>query len=168
MSYAVDIGAIEQAAADQRMAHFYEALKDLAEIQNAATENEDPGKRYLTTVGTLIAQGKAHIGAKTGNESLVPLGNVHAEKLGWHDGESVFFLPGAYNAVCKYASAEGQMFPSDENTLRKELDRAGYITKKTGGRLTTKQRQPGGSVVNVTAVALERFIEILESLGVDL
>lgn len=168
MSYAVDIGAIEQAAADQRMAHFYEALKDLAEIQNAATENEDPGKRYLTTVGTLIAQGKAYIGVKTGNESLLPLGNMHAEKLGWHDGESVFFLPGAYNAVCKYASAEGQMFPSDENTLRKELDRAGYITKKTGGRLTTKQRQPGGSVVNVTAVALERFIEILESLGVDL
>jgi hypothetical protein len=52
--------------------------------------------------------------------------------------------------------------------LRKELDRAGYITKKTGGRLTTKQRLPGGNVINVTAVALERFTDILESLGVDL
>lgn len=168
MSYAVEIGAIEQADADQKMTHFYEALNDLAELQNAATEAEDPGRRYLTTLASLIAQGKAHIGTKTGNESLVTLGNSATEKLGWHDGESVYFLPGAYNAVCRYAAAEGQMFPSDENTLRKELDRAGYITKKTGGRLTTKQRLPGGNVINVTAVALERFTDILESLGVDL
>jgi len=168
MSYAVEIGAIEQADADQKMMYFYEALNDLAELQNAATEAEDPGRRYLTTLASLIAQGKAHIGTKTGNESLVTLGNSATEKLGWHDGESVYFLPGAYNAVCRYAAAEGQMFPSDENTLRKELDRAGYITKKTGGRLTTKQRLPGGNVINVTAVALERFTDILESLGVDL
>ena len=168
MAYAVEIGAITQSAADQYMMHFYEALKDLAELQNEATENEDPGKRYLITVASLIAQGKAHIGVKPGNESLIPLGNRNAERLGWHDGESVFFLPGAYHAVCKYASAEGQMFPSDEVTLRKELDRGGWIVKKTDGRLTTKQRQPGGSVINVLAVALDRFAEVLESLGVDL
>jgi len=170
LNYAVEIGAISEDEAKQRLEHCYFSLQTIAENQNDSTEKEDPALKFLVIVASLIGQGKAHLLYRGANDALITVGSVLAEKLGWHDGEHVYLLPGAYNAVCKYATAEGWTFPSDEGTLRKELDRAGYITKKTKDRLTTKQRVPGeGKLpVNVLAISYDKFAEILTELGVDL
>src|SRR5688572_27910530 len=109
------------------------ALQKIAESQNQATEALDIDVKRIAIISTLRAQDKAHLDAKGNHpENGTPntrIGMQLAEKLGWHDGRTVYLLPGCYNTVCKYASAEGWMLPSDENTLRKELDRGGYLAK---------------------------------------
>lgn len=166
MHYAIEIGAISQDDAARYRAECRRALQDMAETQNQATEAEDPAQKYVTIIATLVAMNKAYIPGKKEDANL---GATMGEKLGWHDGVSVYLLPGAYNAVCRYARDEGWTFPSDESTLRKELDRAGYITKRTGERLTTKQREPGlnDRPVTVTAISYEKFVGILAGMRPD-
>ncbi len=163
MIYATEIGAVTPDEAAHYNEQCYQALQEIAETQNQSTEAEDPAQKYMSIIATLIAQNKAFLpGKKEGTD----LGATVGEKLGWHDGVNVYLLPGAYNAVCRYARDEGWTFPSDDATLRKELDRAGFITRRTGGGLTTKQREPGkdGLPVRVTAIAYEKFYEILTEM----
>lgn len=170
MSYAIGIGAITAEEAAKLKGECYAALQDIMETQSDNTENEDPALKYLTILATLIAQNKAYVGAKGANG--VALGIVDgSEKLGWNDGQILYLLPGAYNTVNKYARAEGWAFPSDESTLRKELHRAGYIAERDGDKLTKKVREPGAgrqsTAVNVTAISLRRFAEILSPMLSD-
>ncbi len=163
MSYAIEIGAIDQADAERREQECYKVLKDMAESQNQATEAEDPARKYITIIASLIAQEKAYLSGK-GAESVI--GNEESEKLGWHDGQTVYLLPGAYNTVCKFASAEGWNFPSDEGTLRKELERGGYMSRNAQERLTTTMRIPGGGgVVRVTAIKFAALQGTLADMG---
>ncbi len=164
MSYAIEIGAITEGEADRYIRNCYKALQDMAESQNQATEAEDPARKYITIIASLIAQEKAYLMGK-GKPNI---GVSMAEKMGWHDGANVFLLPGAYNSVCKYATAEGWTFPSDESTLRKELERGGYITKRQTGALTTKQRDPDNQkLMNVTAISFDKLKELLIEMGYD-
>lgn len=170
MTYAIEIGAITEDEAAQRLSALQKALAGIAETQNEATEEEDPAIKYVTIIATLIAQEKAYILAKGDNTRGKNIGTAFGERLGWYDGANVYLLPGAYNAVCKYASAEGWIFPSDEPTLRKELARAGYITKTDAGKLTSNQRIPDSVEKKpkpVTAISYTKFADVLKSMGVD-
>lgn len=169
MTYAVEIGAITEEDAASRLSALETALSGIAETQNEATEEEDPALKYITIIATLIAQEKAYLQPKGDKANGKNLGSSFAERLGWYDSHNVYLLPGAYNAVCKYASAEGWIFPSDEPTLRKELNRAGFITKTDVGKLTSLQRAPGDTRtrVPVLAISYAKFGEVLKAMGVD-
>ena len=169
MTYAIEIGAITEEDAASRLSALETALSGIAETQNEATEEEDPALKYITIIATLIAQEKAYLQPKGDKMNGKNLGSSFAERLGWYDSHNVFLLPGAYNAVCKYASAEGWIFPSDEPTLRKELNRAGFITKTDVGKLTSLQRAPGDTRtrVPVLAISYAKFGEVLKAMGVD-
>lgn len=169
MTYAIEIGAITEDEAAQRLDALQKALAGIAETQNEATEEEDPALKYITIIATLIAQEKAYILAKGDKANGKNIGTAFGERLGWYDSHNVYLLPGAYNAVCKYASTEGWIFPSDEPTLRKELARAGYITKSDAGKLTSNQRVPGEGkkIKPVTVISYAKFGEVLNAMGVD-
>lgn len=170
MTYATEIGAITEDEAAQRLDALQKALAGIAETQNESTEEEDPALKYITIIATLIAQEKAYLQPKGDKTNGKNLGSSFAERLGWYDSHNVYLLPGAYNAVCKYASAEGWIFPSDEPTLRKELSRAGFITKTDVGKLTSLQRTPGDASkrIPVLAISYAKFGEVLKAMGVDL
>ncbi len=168
MSYALEIGAIDEPEAQRRIDECRAALVEMAEIQSEVTESEDPALKYMTIVSTLIAQNKAHLSGPEvtdaeGNPKRDNIGFGTTEKLGWHDYRNVYLLPGTYNTVCRYANNEGWAFPSDEKTLRKELDRAGYLTKTEKGKLTTKQREPGAWAKPQTVLAIS-FVEVAKLL----
>lgn len=170
MTYATEIGAIAEDEVAKRLDALQKALAGIAETQNESTEEEDPALKYITIIATLIAQEKAYLQPKGDKANGKNLGSSFAERLGWYDSHNVYLLPGAYNAVCKYASAEGWIFPSDEPTLRKELSRAGFITKTDVGKLTSLQRAPGDTSkrIPVLAISYSKFGEVLKAMGVDL
>ena len=175
MSYAVSINAINDTEADQLLDQCYEALLDMADVQSELTEAEDPALKYLTIISTLIAQNKAYLMGpvyeidEDGTEKRAHIGMGGTEKLGWHDGSNVYLLPGAYNAVCRYAHTEGWAFPSDEATLRKELARGGYLSRTDNGRTTTRRREPGANSapVHVIALSIETIGRMLVKMGVE-
>lgn len=165
MRYAVHSGAIEQDDADLLKSNCYDALQELAELQNQATDAEDPATKFLTIIATLTAQNKVYLPSKQGD---LDLGSAAGDRLGWHDKHELFLLPAAYNTVYQYARNEGWTFPSDENTLRKELKRGGYLARTDGDRFTIKRRDPGSQKPsNVLAIKFDKFAEILSTMSDD-
>jgi hypothetical protein len=166
MSYAVEVEAITPAEAKRRCNDCYQALQSIEQIQSESTEAEDPAIKYVTILASLIAQDKAYLVGK--GKNLSNLGMSLSEKLGWYDADNVYLLPGAYNAVCRYATVEGWSFPSDENTLRKELDRQQWLTKHDPNRHTTAARPPGSkSIERVTVIDRAKFAGVLLDMGVE-
>lgn len=165
MRYAVHTGAIAQDDAELLKSNCYEALQELAELQNQATDAEDPATKFLTIIATLTAQNKVYLPSKSG---MLDLGSAAGDRLGWHDEHELFLLPAAYNTVYQYARNEGWTFPSDENTLRKELKRGGYLARTDGDRFTIKRRDPGSQKPsNVLAIKFDKFAEILSTMSDD-
>lgn len=171
MEYAVSIGAITQEDADTRMGECYAALRNIALAQSALVEEQDPARIFVTILINLLRQGKAHLQKKDPGESIAAagFGAELGERLGWYDGEIAYLLPAAYNAVYRYIASEGWAFPSDERTLRRDMDRLGYIADKDEGRLNIRKRDPTAPSTRpwVTVVWVEKILAAAEQMGID-
>ncbi len=168
MQYAVEVGAISREEAQSKCDACLSALRYLEAVQSANTDAEDPAVKYLDILASLIAQEKAHVAGK-GEANAIGSILSNSEKLGWHDGEYVYLLPGAYNLVCRFVRDQGNSFPSDEPTLRKELAAKDWLGGRDPERLTMQQRVPGsGERANVTVIKMEVFAEKLDSMGMGL
>lgn len=171
MKYAVSIGAIEQVDADARCAECYSALHKIALTQSALVEDQDPARIFVSVLITLLRQGKAHLQKKNAGDGIAAAGYGAelGERLGWYDGETAYLLPAAYNTIYRYISSEGWSFPSDERTLRRDMDRLGYIANKDEGRLAVRVRDPNAPSERpqVVVVWLDKLLAAAEGMGIE-
>jgi len=110
----------------------WEIFMKLAEKHNERLKSEDPVRRFVEILQTLIMQGKVNLlirdsKGKAGYESD-NLGGYNAEQIGWFDDEYLYLVPAAtWNVIQKYCRAEGSHFPFKKNTLYKMLRSRGII-----------------------------------------
>lgn len=171
MDYAVEIGAIDKDDANARSAECYAALRKIALSQSALVEEQDPARIFMSVLITLLRQEKAHIQKRDPGEGIAAAGygGELGERLGWYEDKIIYLLPAAYNTIYRYVAAEGWSFPSDERTLRRDMDRLGYIANKDEGRLAVRKRDPSAPSERpqVVVVWLDKLLAAAADMGID-
>jgi hypothetical protein len=132
-AFAAQVGAMDGEEAERWRGTAWEELLQLAAEQGKRVEEEKPGKRFMETMRTLVAQGKAvfyHKSLLNGSRPPLLPGQEH---VGWRDEEFAYLIPGAaYHLVARYCREEGGVFPVKERTLWRELAREKVILHSNG------------------------------------
>ena len=164
MSYATEIGAVDEVTASAHRDQCYEALQQIAKNTSEDVESQDPALMFVSTLVTLLAQKKAFIAPKG---LKIALGGEMGERLGWWDGTRVNLLPSAYNAVYQFAQKQGETLALDPTTLAKELRRRGYLAETSNNRIQAGRRDESGTLKKVYVLSYERIVEVAENLSLS-
>ena len=164
MTYATEIGAVDEVTANAHRDQCYEALQQIAKNTSEDVESQDPALMFVSTLVTLLAQKKAFIAPKGLD---IALGSEMGERLGWWDGTRVYLLPSAYNAVYQFAQKQGETLALDPTTLAKELRRRGYLAETSSNRIQAGRRDESGAFKKVYVLAYKRIIEVAENLSLS-
>lgn len=127
VSFAVEVGALVEAEAEDLRARAWEALKAGSEAQARRVEQERPTVRFIEVLAALLAQGKIYLDHKDVTGRIG--GGVAGEELiGWYDDQSLYLLGKvAYNRAARFLRDQGEAFPIKESTLRKYLIEEGIL-----------------------------------------
>ena len=163
MTYAQEIGAISNGEAAERAERCYNALQQIASDQAELIASQDPALQFLQVIVSLLRSRQVQI---EGTKLARTLGDdtPGAERIGWHDGQTIYLLQTAYNRVARFVSGQGEMFPSDERTLSKELQRRGYLAPNSQGdnRIKVQRFDPAtpGQRTRTIAIRLQTLFDI--------
>lgn len=169
LMWATTIGAISKVEADRLCADFKAALRNMARQQNDVVERENPASKFMSTLVTLLAQGRALIAPKQSMVSV--LGNELGERIGHWDGNTIFlYPPAAVRMVNQFVSQMGSHFGADTNTLGRDLRDADWLVKTSGERTQVLQRVEGYDQERsyFYAISMAKFNELVKSMGFDL
>ena len=170
LEYAQEIKAITIDEAKTRAERCYNALQQLAEDQADLIASQDPALQFLQVIATLLRARKVQIEGEKSSRTMGDDGAL-VERIGWHDGQNIYLLQTAYNCVARYLNAQGEMIPSDEITLNKEMERRGYLAKRnqTDDRIKVQRFDPGqpGKRTRVIVLRLETLFEIAADMQID-
>ena len=137
ITYAREIGAIDEAGAARLLEDCWGALIQIGQEQAHVVEQENPVRRFLTVLLTIITQARVMI---ISTDDIRPEPKPGVEFLGWRDDEWFYLLPEAtFAAVSRFCRDTGEQYPIRENRLRKDLAQAG-ISDCHAGHLTTTKR----------------------------
>ena len=126
-----------EADSDRLLRDCWDAFIEIGREQASVVEQEDPVRRFLTVLHTILTQGRAVIVAKDEN---APEPKPGVDFLGWFDAEWLYLLPEAtFAAVVRFCRDTGEHFPIRQERLKKDLVKAG-ISKTDMGRLTATVR----------------------------
>ena len=161
LTYARDIGAIGQADAERLLRDCWDAFIEIGREQAMVVEQEDPVRRFLTVLNTILTQGRAMIVHKDEN---VPDQKPGVDFIGWRDSEWFYLMPEAtFAAVVRFCRDGGEHFPIRQERLKKDLAKAG-VSKTDPSRLTATVRI-GGHTKRVIQIDVEAVDELLSITG---
>jgi hypothetical protein len=148
LAYAEEKGAIGGKRAGELRQAAWDMFKDLAESQGGRVEEERPALRFVETLRSLIAQGRAVLGHKDdeGERRLAPGETL----VGWRDGDGFVLLNPAvaFAAVHDLCQRTGEPFTFKQTATFKDLRRMGFVYSQNGNP-TMSARVPGGQVMRV-------------------
>jgi hypothetical protein len=141
--YAVEYGAITDAAAGTLFGEAWDIFCKLAEEQSGRIEDERPATRAIAIWRAMLDQGVAVLWSKDDEAPRVPPPGARA--IGWleqNNGSSNVLLNpmAAHGALVEYGQKFGQPFTIKEQALWKDMARMGYLDSGTGSRLTKVAR----------------------------
>jgi hypothetical protein len=152
LAHAVEAQALTEPQAQEWRDRGWQALKAGAEAQAQRVERERPTVCFLEVLGDLLAQGRARLESRDGEEKIGGEA-VGSELLGWFDDEFVYLIPDAsYNRVARFLRDEGGHFPVKERTLRKHLHEEEYLMRGCDDRYT--------DVVRVSSKGTQRVLRL--------
>lgn len=152
LTYAQEIGAIDRVGADRILQDSWDAFIQIGREQAIVVEQEDPVRRFLTVLHTILTQGRAVIVATDEN---APEQKAGVEFLGWFDAGWLYLLPEAtFTAVVRFCRDSEEHFPIRQERLKKDLAKAA-ISECHSGRLTATARI-GGHVRRVLKLNIEK------------
>ena len=165
MTYASELGALSQAAADKLRRDGWAALVETGARQHRQVQALRPSLYFLTILSELITQKKAHLlpilGAGTPGDG---------DLLGWYDDGYYYLLPGAsYHRVAQFARDEGRYMGTKELALRKALAEEGILIASEG-RYTDRIRvgEQRLQVLRLSRPAVEKITGGLPYKSVDI
>ncbi len=162
--FAVEVGALTQAEADELGQRVDAALLEAGGAQAVLQRSEDPVTRFLDLLRGCLSSGRAHLIALDGEDPapaepehwgwrmippppyegnpekapgprFAPLG----DRIGWIDGADLFLDPeAAYAAVQSLAARQTATLAVKAQTLWKRLDERGLIASPDPGHFTTR------------------------------
>jgi hypothetical protein len=152
LTYAQEIGAIDHAGADQLLKDSWDAFIQICRDQVLVVEQEDPVRRFLTVLHTILTQGRAIIVA---TDETPPEPKSGVDFLGWFDSDWLYLMPEAtFAAVVRFCRDGGEHFPIRQERLKKDLAKVG-ISECHAGRLTATARI-GGHIKRVLKLNVEK------------
>lgn len=165
LRFAVDVGAVDEARAQELWAWGWQALGEAAAAQQEHQAAGDPTRRFGELLSAAIVSGRAHVAGPDGEEPSKPglwgwrratvgTGDFEREewrpqgqRIGWIDGQDLYLEPEA-----SFAAAQGQGRDSGDaltvtsRTLRKRLHERGLLISTDEARqVLTVRRNLGGS-----------------------
>ncbi|MBK9129445.1 MAG: DUF3854 domain-containing protein [Phycisphaerales bacterium] len=142
------IGLYTPRAAAALHHRIHAALVEASAAQAIAADEREPVTRFLNMLASLIAQGKAVLGADV--KAVPSQAAVGGETfLGWRDGDRLLLLPEpTYTMVVREISSGREGFPWGAETLWGELLSMGLIAEHDEKR-TRKKRMVGGAYTRV-------------------
>lgn len=151
LRFATETGAIAADKADRYRARVWDGLIAGIDAQRGTQNEQDPARRFINLISSVVSQGKAHIDGLTrdNNGKLVsrPTGNDHSPLIGWllkEGGQWQLLLePVASFQAAQRAAEGGGKIETDEGTLRKRLHEGGYLLHIEPPRLTIRPRIDG-------------------------
>lgn len=136
LQYAQEIGAIGHAEADEILDSCLGAFIEIGKDQATLVEEEQPTRRFLGVLQTMVTQGRAIL---VGKDESVPDPKPGVDFIGWRDAEYLYLLPDAtFQSVARFCHDTGDHLPRSER-LRRDLKKDG-ITKTDKDRLTAIAR----------------------------
>jgi hypothetical protein len=172
MTYAQEIKAISASEAQERAERCYNALQQIAADQADLIASQDPALQFLQVIVTLLRARKVQIECDTPSRTLGENAPT-VERIGWHDGQKVYLLQNAYNRVARYLNDQGEIPPSDETTLNKELQRRGYLASfnqnDNDKRIKIQRFDPGqpGQRTRVIVLRLQTLFDIAATMKIN-
>jgi len=140
LTYAEEIGACSHAEAEDLRAWGWEALLTLGRAQGQLVEEEQPVRRFLKVLLTLVMQRRVvllhrnQMGGATGGEPPF---------IGWYDGEGIYLLSEAtFAAISRFCRESGEPFAVRQDRLKRNLAEQG-VSVCDPGRLTAMVRVGG-------------------------
>lgn len=111
--------------------------------QNKIIAQEDPVKKFIDLVNSMLLQGFARVEHKVLRESDAKIG----EFIGWYDDDFYYFLPTAlWHTLKNYCARESAHFPmSEKSTIDMLVNK--NIIEPGQGRVTKQMRLSNGSRV---------------------
>ena len=176
LSYAVNIGALDEERARRLLTHAEQGLIEAAKAHVEATSGGDPATRFVEVLRSLFASGKAYVrDRETGKEPAgwEELGwedetddkaadmyrpRRGAEFVGWADREHLYLdKEAAYAAVAHFATRGGIPFGIKPRAVWGALKRAG-LNLSDEGRTDTLARVEGKPrrIVRLHRASLDR------------
>ena len=132
LQYAQEIGAVEAKESDRIIDECFGAFIQIGKDQAALVEEEQPTRRFLTVLQTIITQGRATVVDKS---ESVPESKPGIDFIGWRDADNFYLLPDAtFQAVARFCRDTGDHLPRSER-LRRDLKKDG-LSKTHKDRLT--------------------------------
>jgi hypothetical protein len=168
LEYAQEVGVIDGSIYRDLGKECYVTLRGIAGKQAELVANSDPVLQYLQTLVTLLYARQIQIPG-TAHEAALGAGLLTSavESVGWHDGTYVYLTSLAYHRVVRYYASQGDHYPCDETTLRKEMARQGLLAKKNQGRNDYQSRVPGqpGARERVIVIELRTLLDTAATAG---
>ena len=119
LNYAEEIGAVSLTDAAEIRDRCWKAFLKVAHEQAKIVDQEQPTRRFLDVLFTIIAQGRAVLLAKS--ESGIDA-KPGVEFLGWRDAEFLYLIPEAtYLAVARFCRETGEHFFTRRERLQQDL-----------------------------------------------
>jgi len=152
LTCAQEIGAVTARDAEQTLTGCWDAFVQIGKDQSALVEEEQPVRRFLTILHTMIIQRRAILVYKT---DPMPEQKPGVDLVGWRDPEYLYLLPDAtFQAVARFCHDTGDHLPRSER-IKRDLKKDG-ISECDGDRLTKRVRigdlLPRVLQLNVTAI----------------
>jgi len=162
LTFAQEIGAISESDADRLLSDSWEAFIEICREQAMVVEQEDPVRRFLTVLHTILTQGRAVI---IGTDDNMPEPRPGVDSIGWFDADWLYLIPEAtFTAVVRFCRDSGEQFPIREERLKKDLAKAG-ISECHSGRLTATARI-GGHIKRVLKLKINKIESLVGATGV--
>ena len=115
LTYAQEIGAIRADQKAELQDKCWEAFREIGKEQVKIVEEENPVRRFLDVLHTLLTQGRGIIIEK---EEARPEVKPGVEFLGWFDDEFLYLDPEAtYQSVARFCRESGEYFQIRQERL---------------------------------------------------
>jgi hypothetical protein len=141
LKFSLEVGACSAAEAERLEEEALQSLVTLGEAQGKLVEQEQPAKRFLSVLSTLLTQGKVVLFSKSHFQGLIK----NSDHIGWQDNQFIYLIPdAAFQAVVSFCRESGEVFITRTETLRRDLARLGLLEQDSSGY--TRTVRFGGSL----------------------
>jgi Domain of unknown function (DUF3854) len=143
LAFAVDVGALSGAEADQLQHTGAAALQQLGRRQRTYLLSSEPAQRFVELLGSAISSGAAHVADPSGGAPSEPglwgwrevesgdhtNWRAQGSRVGWVEGDELWLEPDAAYAVAQdVARRVGDPFTVARTTLNKRLAERGFLS----------------------------------------
>jgi CHC2 zinc finger/Domain of unknown function (DUF927) len=136
LTYAQEIGAIGLDDAERSLDECWDAFIAIGKDQATLVEEEQPTRRFLGVLHTMVTQVRAIIKDKS---EVIPDPKPGVDFVGWRDADYLYLLPDAtFQAVARFCHNTGDHLPRAER-LKRDLKKDG-ISECDADRLTRRVR----------------------------